>query len=660
MYLSELSWRKLPFSYRTTQEFKEKLDTWIGDVFYDILPEHGFEIREEQIFTSFQIAKALTERRTVFAEAGLGTGKTFAYLLPSLCYARFTGKPMILSSLSPVLQHQLIDPDGDVATISRILDLGIDVGAAVDETQFMCRSKVDAWRLSPSATPAELLDILDWAETTVKGERRELSEVSDETWEHIAWDESVHCDTCENRGICAAVQSRTRYRKATDFIVCDHGVFFRDLWSRDDKIEGKQVPLLPAYAGVVFDEGHKAELPAAMAYGRKLRHEVVKNIAQDMVNQPDVRRSMVQSLRDAFRLSKSFFSTALANILLDPKSERLRISRTQELMEYARRLQHALEDVQDELVTEESMHEELSLGMRAEAYQGRLDRLIEGFAMFRKSEDEVIAWFDSEDSSVWVVPRDMAAHMKEHLFSRKIPVVFSSGTLTSRGSTDLYKRMYGVEDPIVSRVGIPFNLQEQVLVYMPEDLPGDISQCIRAQRLMDLLMISRGRALVLIDSSEDRDFLIEFFSKHPLPFKILWEGEGDKSSLLDNFKKDISSVLIGSNYWEGVDIPGESLSLCVIYRLPFPSWDPLVAAKRSDAERLGLDQFTSVDVPLMGIRLKQGCGRLIRTKGDRGVIALLESSGTEEWKDAVTDAIPEEAPKTDDIEAVKKFFNNLS
>ncbi len=266
---------KEPFDYSNREDFQVKLVEWIGDVLYDILPEHGYEVRDEQIFTAFQIADTVCSKKVHLAEAGLGTGKTFAYLLSAIPYARFSGKPVVIACANTALQEQLAGDTGDIKTLSRLLGLEIDARMAKDSRQYICDVRVNE-NLEEFDMMSD--EINQWLNKTKLGERSEISTVPDRIWKRIGWNESMSCDICMNRGYCKLVKAREYYRLARDLIIVDHETFFNDLWTREERLANGQLPILPNYSAVIFDEGHKILLPAAMQAGQQINKEEIDNI----------------------------------------------------------------------------------------------------------------------------------------------------------------------------------------------------------------------------------------------------------------------------------------------------------------------------------------------------------------------------------------------
>ncbi len=636
---------KAPFDYHSKDEFPARLAGWIGHVFYDVLPEHGYEIREEQIFTAFQLADAVCRRKVHFAEAGLGTGKTFAYLLTAISYARFTGKPVVIACASTALQEQLVGSGGDIETLSRLLNLDLDVRMAKDPRQYICDERVNRLVNQPLGQPGRALEeVVRWAEVTKRGERSEMPQVSDRVWAQIAWDETESCEVCSSRGFCKLVKAREHYRPARDLIVCDHGIFFEDLWTRDERIADGKLPLLPDYAAVILDEGHKVMLPAAMRAGQQVVKEDIDSMLSLLEQIQGARTSLV-SITFAMRSATAkFFKTLYEAASQDEGTDRLAVQVGDELLEAAGALRRALDVLYVELQYEQELHLESLSTAQLQAFEARIERTTAALARFyRNRGQEAIVWVDRVDRSFWVVPRDLSRLLRTRLFAKKIPVVFSSATLSAGGDFSYFARTLGLEEPSGSSVDSSFDFEKQVLIYLPRRLPpGDEATWfpLALKRLVSLLKLSGGRALVLTSAPSDVRKLRKGLKEYQLPFELLWEDRAERGYLVRRFREEVSSVLVGSGFWEGIDVPGAALSLLVVWRLPFPPRDPLIEARRHEAIEKGLNPLTAVDYPEMGLRLKQGCGRLIRKSDDRGVIAVLEPVQGTPWEQVVREALP--------------------
>ncbi len=643
-----LSWTNLPFKARNRAEFSQGLTNWLGQVFYEQLPGHGYEVREEQIYTAFRMAGALAEGQPLFAEAGSGTGKTFAYLLPAVCYARFQGRPVVVATSSKVLQAQLIGPQGDIQALSRLLGPGIDARLATEPGEYVCRRKADALFLH---RPKGWKALHSWARKTKTGARSEVPRTPDELWDQVSWDPSLPCDACRMRATCHVSAARQRCRAATDLIVTDHRLFAADLLTRAERLATGHLPLLPAYSAVVLDEAHHWPETWQRAQGhvvsrRRLAQtlDLIAGYARKRARGSSLQRRyerladvVVAQVREAGRRLLDSVAAAVG-----PEEGKRTIPRAGSVMEAVDGLVTAVEQLQDELATEETMNEGLESEVTIRAFQARLDDLLAALSMLR--EPDSLPWLEGED--MWVVPRRPLPLYGEQTLSTGTPVLFSSATLEPAYMARVLQiNRYGT-----SRVGVPFNLAEQVLVYRPAEEADDVAETVKIIEAM------RGRALVLLNSRADLERYRRSLTSAGLPWRILFEGDGERGAMLTQFRKDASSVLVGVTFWEGVDVPGESLSCVVIPRLPFPAHDPLIRERREQAQARGEDPFLAVDLPEMLIRLKQGAGRLIRTAQDRGVLALLDLSYLRHpWRDLVADALPEGAEVTADLQRIAAF-----
>ncbi|MTI79544.1 MAG: ATP-dependent DNA helicase [Firmicutes bacterium] len=648
---------KVPFTYRNNHDFPAKLTQWIGHIFYDVLPDHGYEIREEQIYTAYQLAESVCKGNVHLAEAGLGTGKTFAYLLTAVAYARLKGKPALIACASTALQEQLAGPKGDIEKLSSLLDLEIDVRMAKDPRQYICDLKVNRSHYLLQEPDFKLDNILSWAKETNRGERSEMPGVPDRVWNQLAWDEDMICESCSARGYCKLVKVREHYRAAVDLIVCDHGIFFDDLWSRDERIADGKLPLLPEYSAVIFDEGHKVLLPAALRAGRKVVKEDIDNIISSIEQVQGARTSLISINLAMETATSQFFKLLYHSTIEDERTDRLTVRISDKLLKAANTLRRVLDNFLFELQNEQELHLQSLSHVQMQTYEFIVERAIVALVRFSRNRGkEVIIWADREDQVFWVVPRDLSGMLNKHLFLRDIPVLFSSATMSTEKDFSYFASTLGLKEYTSSSVESSFDYENQVSVYLPSQRLSDSGQEIwfdqALRRLVSLLRLTKGRALVLTNAPSEVKRIRKGLKEYSLPYEFLWEDNAERGYLVRKFREETSSILVGSGFWEGIDVPGESLSLLVIWQLPFPPQDPLIEARRREIQEQGLDPVTAVDYPEMGLRLKQGCGRLIRTQYDRGAITILEPVLDTPWEQAVLGALPEGAKVVGNLNAI--------
>jgi ATP-dependent DNA helicase DinG len=630
---------KEPFDYNSKEDFQIKLSDWIGDVFYDILPEHGYEVREEQIYTAFQLADAICNKKVHLAEAGLGTGKTIAYLLASIAYARFTGKPVVIACATTALQEQLAGYEGDIETLSRLLGLEIDARMAKDPRQYICDVRVNE-NIEDFNTMSNEINL--WIAKTNMGERSEIPTIPDYIWKLIGWNESMACDVCLNRGFCKLVKAREHYRSTRDLIIVDHNIFFHDLWTREDRIANGELPILPSYSAVIFDEGHKILLPAAMQAGQQINKEEIDQMILSLEEIQGARASFNSATIAMEQSSGDFFAYLESSVKACEGSERLSIRLNDTLLKAANNFHKALDHLLLEMQIEQELYTESLSITQIQAYEGQIERAIRALVRFcRNRSTDTITWVDRQDGSFWVVPRNLNEMLNRNLFQKGLPVVFTSATLSNNGDFSYFNRTLGLEKPSKSTVGSPFDLEKQVVVYLTQSsdrIEDRFTQGI--EKLVSLLNQNGGRALVLTNSLQEVRKIRRRLKEYQLTFEVLCEDEGDRGYLVRKFREVETSVLIAANFWEGIDVPGEALNLLVIWHLPFPALDPFIEVQRKEASEQGLDPVTTVDYPEMGLKLKQGCGRLIRTQNDKGAIFILDSVIGAPWEKIVMGALP--------------------
>lgn len=623
---------KIPFEYSNKNEFHEKLIEWIGDVLYDILPELGYEVRDEQIFTAFQIADAFRDQKVHLAEAGLGTGKTFAYLLSAIAYARYTGKPVIISCASPALQEQLAAQSGDINKLSSLLGLEVDARMAKDPTQYVCDVRASESIEASGQVPEE---VQQWLGQTNRGERSEIPTVTDTVWQKISWNETMSCEICQNRGYCKLVSARAHYRATQDLIIVDHETFFHDLWTREEKITSGQIPILPHYSAVIFDEGHKIMFPAAMQAGQQFIKEEMDTLIASLEDIQGARNALHTTTAIVEEAVNYFFEVAQGSIITGEDKGRLTIQMNEPLLSVAKSLRAGLDQLLMEIQIEQELYLESIPTSLMQGYEGQIEKVMKALAQLCKDKgQDVIAWINQIDDSFCVVPRDLTKRLNQALYAKKLPIIFSSATLSNEGDFDHIIRMMGLESPSKSTIGSPFNMEEQVrIAFMPK----------RVEQLIALLRSNGGRALILTRSLSEVRKIRQYLRGEALPFEVLYEDKGDRGYLVRKFKEEETSVLVSSDCWEGIDVPGDALTLVVIWQLPFPTLDPLIEAQRKEVKEQGLDPEVTVDYPEMGLQLKQGCGRLIRTEKDKGKIIFMDEVLGTPWEKFVRGALPKGA-----------------
>jgi ATP-dependent DNA helicase DinG len=619
---------RYPFSYDHSQPFTQQLGEWIADVFYDILPESGFEVRDEQIYMAFQLERAFAEKRTIFAEAGVGTGKTLVYLLYAICYARYTRKPAIIACADESLIEQLVKPEGDIAKLAKHLSLAIDARLGKSQDQYTCLVKLDEARLI-EAEPGVYEEIYEGLPDFVRvpaamqafyayGDRKHYPHLNDEQWSRIGWDSFQDCFVCDRRHRCGQTLSRDHYRKSADLIVCSHDFYMEHVWTYEGRKREGQLPLLPDHCAVVFDEGHLLEPAAQKALTYKLKHDVFESIITRLL-QGEIRESLAVLVDEAIAQSELMFDKLAKQSADIPGSDRKQIDWNEPLLKEVRRFQAVLTAIEEELVFESELYTLNDYQLRI--VEEHIEMLQKSLNLFHQ-EQSLISWAidNGNGLTLAIMPKTVKEVLRERVFSLNIPVIFSSATLSLDGSFHFVADSLGIEDYLSFSVASPYDYGQQMKAFAPQWL-SEVSFQEKMNAAVRLLKQTDGRALLLFP---DRALLQQFKREiAEIPecedMTFLFEGDREISHLIGAFQQDEPSILCAVSLWEGLDVPGPSLSNVIVWSLPYPPQDPVFMAKRKSSA----SPFDEVDLPYMLLRLRQGIGRLIRSREDSGIVAIL-------------------------------------
>jgi ATP-dependent DNA helicase DinG len=640
-----MSRERYPFTLEKNENFFDKLSQWIGDVFYDILPEAGFELRDEQIYMAFQLERAFREKKVIFAEAGVGTGKTIVYLLYAICYARYTGKPAIIACADETLIEQLVKKEGDIAKLSNVLGLHIDVRLAKSPDQYLCLNKleevttyddedIELYEQIYDELPAFVHDNKPMQAFYHYGDRKEYAHLTDEQWKKIAWDPFQDCFTCEKRHRCGQTLWREYYRKAADLIVCSHDFYMEHVWTYDARKREGQLPLLPEASCVVFDEGHLLEFAAQKALTYRMKETTLETLLTRLLEN-DIREELAYLIEETLQISARFFDELKSCAKEVAGSNRQEITFSPKLLRLAKQLHGKIVEIGNELVFESETytidHYQLNI---VDEY---LDQIEYSLDLFMNNAD-AITWIESsrQETTLVVMPRTVQEVLREKVFSKRIPFIFSSATLSSGKSFQYIASSLGIDEYLSFSVDSPFDYEQQMTIFMPTFTNDETLFAQKYAYALDKIRETEGRALILFPSRQELQQFKEAASNER-QFTFLFEGDREISELVATFQANEETILCAEHLWEGLDIPGPSLSNVIIWSLPYPPNDPVFQAKRKAYE----DPFWGVDVPYMLLRLRQGVGRLIRTHEDRGIVSIFVTNDEDKQ---VIDAIKEVLP----------------
>jgi ATP-dependent DNA helicase DinG len=596
----------------------------------------GFRSRPQQLDMARRIAAAISENRVLVAEAGTGTGKTFAYLAPAL----LSGGKVIISTGTKTLQDQLFNRD--LPTVRAALKVGATIALLKGRANYVCpfhlERSMTSGRLATREEAAHLRKIARFAERTKTGDKAECIDVPEDSGAWIAATstrENCLGQECPNQKDCFVLSARQQALIA-DVVVVNHHLFFADVMLKDDGMG----ELLPACNTVIFDEAHQLPEVAGLFFGQSVSTTQIIDLARDVRTEGLIQAKDYPPLQDA----AGELDKAARDLRLAVRGENLRLtaSRADEDAAFGtalNALNNAVAEVSRHLEKQAERAEGLAnalrrsqeLAVRLRYWQGgTLDTVGEGDA-----GSNAVQWVEvySQALSLNLTPLDIAPIFRRQMEGHPRAWIFTSATLAVGRDFSHYCGEMGLGDAETASWGSPFDYAANALLYAPPEMPDPNSPMYPeavAESAWPAIRAAGGRAFVLCTSLKAmrriRELLQQKIEQEHLDMPLLMQGEGAKSELLDRFRQLGNAVLVASqSFWEGVDVRGEALSLVVIDKLPFaPPDDPVLSARIDKLREAGCNPFMDYQLPRSVISMKQGAGRLIRDETDRGVLMICD------------------------------------
>jgi len=619
----------------------------------------GYEFRPSQLAMAKLVEEAFEKRQHTVIEAGTGTGKTLAYLIPAIR----SGRRVVISTATKSLQEQLFQKD--VPFLQKHFAPNLKAAMMKGRANFLCRQKVHQMDGQASLKGIDEVDwftqIRDWSNLTETGDRSELTFLPDdaELWNRIdARSDLCTGQKCAEFQRCFITAMHQRAQEA-DLIIVNHHLFFADLAIRQEDFGS----ILPEYSAVVFDEAHEIEDVASDYFGRQLSSYRFEELARDtdnmlrvlQIDAAPLRRHLAR-LRERARSFFERFPEREGRYPFGPAERHAFLDSSRE--EYGE-LASAVKRVEAELSALTPKPEEvIAMARRAAEMRRELAFLMES------EEKTYVYWYERRGRGVFLAatPIDVSEILREKLFERFDTVVLTSATLAVGGRFDYLKQRLGVRPANETVLPQEFDYPEQALLYIPRALPDVRNPAFAAgatDEIARLLEISNGRAFCLFTSYVQMRDIYERVSSR-VKFPLLLQGTAPRSILLDRFRSTPHAVLFATaSFWQGVDVPGAQLSCVIIDKLPFavPS-DPIVAARVRALEEDGRNAFAEYQIPEAVLALKQGFGRLIRSKTDRGVLSILDNRIRRmQYGKIFLESLPEYST-TQDLAEVARFMEN--
>ncbi len=587
----------------------------------------GFRERRGQVEMARAVAAAIENNSVLVAEAGTGTGKTFAYLVPAL----LSGGKVIISTGTKNLQDQLFDRD--IQTVRAALKVPVTVALLKGRANYVCHHYIEQAQRDGrfhSREDARYLPLIaNFANNSATGDKSDLPAVPENAgiWSHVtSTRENCLGSECSHYARCFVMGAR-KQALAADVVVVNHHLFFADVVLRDEGVS----ELLPSSNTIIFDEAHQLPATASLFFGQSVSTSQLIELARD-------------ARLEGAAAAKDYTALPDAAQALDKAARDLRLAFAEESGRFTFQALERNRGFEPALGMMGARLDALTAALESQAERSEgLDRcwqraqvLAEQLERWRGHDDpDSVRWLEVFNHALHLnaTPLSVAGIFEAQISAQPRSWIFTSATLSVGGDFTHYRSQMGLGQGHAQSWESPFDFAANALLYVPKGMPEpntpDYTRAVVAAAL-PAIEASGGRAFLLFTSLRAMrhayDLLKDAFSRRNVDFPLLMQGDGSRTELLERFRRLGNAVLIGSqSFWEGVDVRGEALSLVVIDKLPFASPDdPLLAARLERINREGRNAFVEFQLPQAVITLKQGAGRLIRDETDRGVLMICD------------------------------------
>ncbi len=598
-----------------------------------------YEYRPGQMEMARAVMRAFEEKRHLIVEAGTGTGKTLAYLVPAVAAALGGNGRVIVSTGTKNLQEQLMEKD--IPFLQNVLPKPFAATYMKGRNNYLCLNRLARAQSAPVLEGLDEVDYFEevsqWSRETEIGDRAELSNLPESLsfWRHIdARSESCLGQKCPDYDACFITRMRQRAQEA-DIIVVNHHLFFADLSLRN----GNYGSVLPDYTAVILDEAHLVEEVASEYFGAHVSNYQIDDLVRDLgmltIEEAEVDQELTHSVARMSRFADNFFMGFRdgrgedGRYPIIPGTFARRTSSGEmeatPLGELYMALEGAIARAETTLdALKEKTPDVENLIRRLREIRFELEFIVTG------TDKKYVYWLERRNRGVFLraSPIDVAGLLQDKLFEEVPTVVLTSATLSSGGNFAFIRDRLGLDTADDLIASSSFDYESQAILYLPSKMPDPRDRnwgSAAADEVIRILNATEGRAFVLSTSLAGMQSLFENVWAE-IDYPCLVQGSASKGQLLKKFRETPNAVLFAtSSFWQGVDVRGEQLSCVIIDKLPFAvPTDPIVAARQRSIEDSGGSSFYEYSVPQAIIALKQGLGRLIRSTTDRGVLAILD------------------------------------
>ena len=613
----------------------------------------GFAPRTSQQDMAVAVAEAMDDRHILIAEAGTGTGKTFAYLVPAV----LSGKRVIVSTGTKTLQDQLFHRD--LPRVRQVTGARIKASLLKGRANYVCLYRLEQThrdgRLASREQVGQLQTLRTWAQRSSSGDRAEVLGVAEDSplWPRVtSTAENCLGADCPQFNECFVVKARRAAQEA-DLVVVNHHLLFADLAIKQEGFG----EILPGAHAFILDEAHQIPDLAGQFFSVTFSARQLQELGNDTEAECGSVTGAFAVLREPIAATGSALRRVRLALDKHPakgsftliEQDRFALSELRELQTALRELETALGSQAERSRGLAAMHE------RCQGLVEKLDQVLDGGAR------DWVHWYEltSQGFALSATPLDLAPPLRSLRQQSRAAWILTSATLSVAGEFQHFARQLGLDDPVTLSLASPFDYTRQALTYLPRGLPDPGAQDY-TDRVVDavlpVLEASRGRAFFLFTSHRALRRAAERLGQ--LPYPLFVQGTAPRHQLLTDFRNSGNGVLLGAaSFWEGVDVAGEALSCVIIDKLPFAAPDdPVLEARLAAMRDAGGNPFVQWQIPSAVIALKQGAGRLIRDVGDRGVLVLCDPRLTSRpYGKLFLKSLPA-TPITREIEDVRTFF----
>ena len=635
----------------------------------------AFESRPQQLEMAQAIGNAFDQGNHLMIEAGTGTGKSLAYLIPAVLWATKNNKKVVISTYTKTLQQQILNHD--IPFLQKCLGISFRYSLCVGHNNYLSLRRLERARQTGlfQGNDSRQVDFISkWSKETTAGLRGELPfEVMPSVWEDVGRQKELclgnRCPTYET---CFYFKARRKWF-ASHILIVNHHLFFANIASGGG--------VLPRFDGIIFDEAQNIEETATRFLGLDVSNDTLFYFLDRLYN-PKNQKGILSSLdtdRSLLHIEQKIVqvrqtAALLFNKIFESFGHCGRSQRLYKPMNISNTLYNPLRELQESLIllgsSLESDEDQLEIGGAAthclefnESLETFLEQRSKGFVYWleignkRKNRQQRI--------QMRGVPIDISLQMQDHVFAKTERITMTSATLSTNNSFEFVNRRIGFKPQEEVILESPFNYAEQTIIYIPSDMLEPIEEPKKyykalSHRIIDLIELSGGRTFILFTSYDSLNRVHLELESSSLNYPLLKQGELSARAMIEKFKRKPSVILGTNSFWQGIDIPGNALQSVIITKLPFdvPS-EPIIQARIEELSKMGVNPFLHYQLPRAILQLKQGFGRLIRKKVDRGVVSLLDPRiVNRSYGKQFIDSLPN-GTIADDLSTVREFFKNM-